>query len=118
MRWLGLQLSEYYLPVYADRKIKRRTALKNMNALLQEYADVLRFVKSHNMKRFIAPANNTVLHQMHKACLLEIDDPNWSAFAITTYYVVPDYVWSAIELGLKAHPVPQLAPWAAMREDG
>jgi hypothetical protein len=40
MRWLGLQLI-----AYAERKIKRQTALNNMNALVQEYADVLRYVR-------------------------------------------------------------------------
>jgi hypothetical protein len=51
-----LKLVAHYFPVHAERRIQKHAALKNMDALVQEYADVLLFEKSHDMKRFAAPA--------------------------------------------------------------
>ena len=96
---------------FSQTRTRKRTAIKNMNALIPEYAEVLRFLKSNNAKRFPANADSQLLHLMQDACLLEIDDPNWSLYSVTTYYLVPDYVWNEIDARLKSYPVPQSAPW-------
>jgi hypothetical protein len=108
---IGRAVVHQWLPSYFERRSSKQTALRNMEALTREYADVLRFLKSHNWKRFPAHADNRLLYLMKQACLLEIDDPNWSAYSITTYYVVPNCVWRVIDQRLKTHPVPALPPW-------
>jgi hypothetical protein len=113
--WLVL---ETLLPVYREHRISKRTALRNLaiEALPPECADVLRFLKSNNIRRFLAPNYNEKLEHMKSAGLLQVDDPNWSAYANNTYYVVPDYIWSRIDHGwLKSHPLPSSPPWTFPR---
>jgi hypothetical protein len=102
---------ETMLPVYRERRILKRTALKNMEVLTREYAAVLRFLKTNNTKRFPARQDSRVLSMMREACLLELDDPNWSIYSLTTYYVVPDHVWGVIDQHLKDFPVSASPPW-------
>jgi hypothetical protein len=107
----GRAVAGQWLPSYVQRRSSKRIALKNMDALTLEYADVLRFLKSHNIRRFPARESNSLLYSMKQACLLKIDDPNWSAYSTITYYAVPDCVWRVIDERLKTHPVPALPPW-------
>jgi hypothetical protein len=109
--WLVI---ETLIPIYHERRTSKQTALKNMavGALPREYADTLRFLKTNNRKRVFAPNYNTTLQRMREACLLEIDDPNWSANCRNTYCKVPDHVWREIDRGwLKNHAVPSSEPW-------
>jgi hypothetical protein len=115
--WLKAKVGRAISKV-ATRKLRKRTALKNLKALPVEYEDALRFQKSRNAQRFHAPVNNTLLYAMHEACLLEIDDPNWPACSTTTYYTVPDYVWEEIDhFGSHAtsRPISQQPPWLPER---
>jgi hypothetical protein len=109
-KWLRDKVQEH-LKNSADIKIRRDTALKNMQTLLDEYLVVLLFLKRNNWKRFPAPADNSLLFLMRKAFLLEIDDPNYSFYSITTYYVVPDYVWERIDALAVGRAAPQSPPW-------
>ena len=43
-------------------------------------ANVLRFLKSQNAKRFPGPTDSILLNSMVRAHLLMIDDPNWSFY--------------------------------------
>jgi hypothetical protein len=88
-----------------------KTALKNMQSLTREFAEVLRFLKSNNAKRFIAPNDNALLSEMQMAGLLIQDDPDWTVYARTTYYLVPEYVWNEIDNVLKDFPLPPSQPW-------
>jgi hypothetical protein len=90
---------------------QHKTALKNMQSLTSEFAEVLRFLKSNNVKRFIAPNDNALLSEMRMAGLLIQDDPDWTVYARTTYYLVPDYVWNEIDNSLKDFPLPPSQPW-------
>jgi hypothetical protein len=100
---------------HLERRVARRTALKNLNSLPQEFAAALRFVKTNNLQRFGAPGDNDLLYLMRQAHLMEIDDPNWSAFAVHTYYVVPNHVWREIDKRLKDFPVRARPPWEDFR---
>lgn len=91
--------------------VERQTALKNMQVLTPEFALVLRYLKSNDMKRISAKANNDLLYRMSRAFLLKIDDPNWSAYSVDTYYAVPDYVWNVIDHHLAKLPPPPSPPW-------
>jgi len=106
--WL---LTSASLPLYLEHRNSKRAALKNMAALTREQADVLRFLKAKNTRRFRASNYNRLLTEMIRACLLTVDDPNWSLYLIDTYYIVPEYVWKLIDERLKNHPVPAHAPW-------
>lgn len=108
--WLVLRLLEWRARK-AEYRRKKTTALKNLCAMHAEFVDVLLFLRQHNMRRFPADADNHILYPMQQALLLEIDDQNWSANSIITYYVVPDYVWDGFgQLGVK-RPVPLAPPW-------
>jgi hypothetical protein len=77
LRWLGGKITN----ISRKRAVhirKRDNALRNMEALTFEYAQVLRFLKSNDRKRFIASVDSGLLYSMVRAGLLEIDDPNWS----------------------------------------
>ncbi len=113
IRWIGSKVSGG-LAAMAERRNERRTALKNMAALTPQFAMTLRFLKSQNLKRFPAEADNSLLFQMRQAFLLKTDDPNLTAYSTQTYYLVPDYVWDAIESYLKDLPVPPVAPWVQL----
>jgi hypothetical protein len=63
------------------------------------------------MKRFIEPIDNALLYEMQMARLLIQDDPGWIVYARTTYYLVPEYVWSEIDNVLKDFPLPPSQPW-------
>jgi hypothetical protein len=91
--------------------VERQTAIKNMEVLTPEFALVLRYLKSNNVKRFCAKANNDLLYRMSRAFLLKIDDPNWSAYSVETFYAVPEYVWNVIDRHLAELPSPPNPPW-------
>jgi hypothetical protein len=98
----------------ARRKVgaAKKNSLKNVQSLTYEYAAVLRFLKSHNTKRFIAPNDNMLLSEMQKADLLIQDDLTWTPYAPTTYFLVPDYVWDEIDNVVpKDFPLPSSQPW-------
>lgn len=97
---------EGWLPDNLERRNSKRIALANMNALPPAYADVLRFLKSHNQKR--VPANGSLLLELMEKHHLLTKDFNYS---ISTHYVVPDYVWNLIDERLKNHPPPKFPPW-------
>ncbi|MFI5022134.1 MAG: hypothetical protein ACHQRJ_10855 [Alphaproteobacteria bacterium] len=97
---------EQWLPDIVERRNAKRVALRNMEALPREYADVLRFLKSRDLKR-VPVGDSQLLHLMEKAHLLKRD----LHYSISATYVVPDYVWNAIDERLKNHPVPAFAPW-------
>jgi hypothetical protein len=88
-KWLRATIQEH-LTNSADIKIKRDTALKNMDTLPEEYMLVLLFLKRNNWKRFPDRVDNSLLFHMRHAFLLEIDDPNYGMYSINTYYMVPD----------------------------
>ncbi len=110
IKWVGSWAARR-LSASAERRTEKRTALDNMKVLTPEFAMVLRFLKSQNLKRFPAPGQNDLLYRMERAFLLKIDDPNWSAYAIQTYYAVPNYVWHTIDVYLDGMPVPPHPPW-------
>jgi hypothetical protein len=95
-KWSGAKI-QAHLKTSADAKIKRDTALKNMQSISEEYIVVLLFLKGNNWKRFPAPTRNLLLFYMMKAFLLERDDPSYVVNSVTTYYMVPDYVWERID---------------------
>jgi hypothetical protein len=109
-KWSGAKI-QAHLNNSADFKMKRDTAIKNMQTLLDEYLMILLFLKRNNWKRFPAPRDNELLFLMRNAFLLEIDDPNYSFYSITTYYVVPDYVWERIDALAVGRVTPQNPPW-------
>ncbi len=89
-------------------------ALKNMAVLSPEFALALRYLKTNNAKRFLADADSSLLFRMRQAFLLKTDDPNLTAYSTQTYYVVPNYVWNAIDAHVKGVPAPPVAPWVRM----
>jgi hypothetical protein len=95
-KWLRAKIQKH-LTNSADITIKRDTALKNIETLQEEYMVVLLFLKRNNWKRFPARVDNSLLFHMRNAFLLEIDDQNYGMYSITTYYMVPDYVWERID---------------------
>ena len=109
-RWISSKISGH-LAVMAEHRNERRSALKNMAVLTPEFALTLRFLKSQGLKRFRAEADSSLLFQMRQAFLLKTDDPNLTAYSIQTYYLVPDYVWNAIDVYLKDMQPPPVAPW-------
>jgi len=110
VRWLGSRIAQHAAG-RSERTKSKKNALKNMQSLTYEFGAVLRFLKSHNRKRFIAPNDSTLLSEMQRAGLLIQDDPIWTLNAQTTYYLVPDYVWNEIDKVLKDFPVPPSQPW-------
>jgi hypothetical protein len=110
MQWISRKLSAR-MAQGAERRNERRLALKNMAVLTPPFALALRYLKSQGLKRFPADADNPLLFQMRQAFLLTTDDPNLTPYSTQTYYVVPDYVWNAIDVYVKDLPPPPLAPW-------
>jgi hypothetical protein len=107
--WLGSKIAASF-SLAAERRREKRSALENMKVLTPEYALALRFLKSQGQRRFAADARNDLLHQMRNAGLIKIDDANWSLYSIQTYYVVPTYIWDAIDVYVEdLHPAH--APW-------
>jgi hypothetical protein len=116
-KWLKAKVGRAISKAKTQR-LRKHTALENMKALSDEYVDTLHYLKSRNTQRFHAPVNNTLLYEMQNACLLEIDDPNWTTCSIITYYKVPDYVWEKIDhFGSYAtsRPISQQPPWLPER---
>jgi len=110
VRWIGSRIFER-LAIWGDHRIEKKMALKNMMVLTPDFAQSLRFLKSQGMKRFPADADNPLLFQMRQSFLLKTDDPNLTMYSIRTYYLVPDYVWDAVDIYLKDFPPPPVAPW-------
>ena len=108
VEWLRAKIQEH-LKNSADFTMKRDTALKNMQTIIEEYMVVLLFLKRNNWKRFPATADNSLLFNMSNAFLLEIDDPNYRFYSAITYYMVPDYVWERIDAAGRV--IPQEPPW-------
>src|SRR5262249_39648789 len=90
---------------------EKESALKNMKALPPRYADALRYAKANNLKRFAANPRSELLSDMCGAFLLQRDNPSAHLNAALGYFVVPNYVWNAID-NIEARPIPQTAPWA------
>jgi hypothetical protein len=107
VRWAWAKLQRRY-NAWAVRKLHRREAMKNLEALPPEFSDALRFLKAKNIKRFPEQANNGLLCEMSKAFLLEINDRLYSG---NTYYEVPDCVWEKIDRIDSNLPVPKSPPW-------
>src|SRR6266446_487652 len=109
-KWSGAKI-QAHLKASAEAKMKRKTALKNMLSMPDEYIGVLLFLKGNNWKRFLAPTNSLLLIYMMKAFLLERDDPSYGVSSITTYYTVPDYVWERVDPLAGGRVIPQEPPW-------
>ena len=107
VRWAWAKLQQRY-DAWAVRKLQKREAIKNLEVLPPDFSATLRFLKANNWKRFPAPANNDLLYLMNQSFLLQIDDSNWTAYSVNTYYKVPDCVWDRIDSNL---PVPESPPW-------
>jgi hypothetical protein len=95
----------------AEERRTKENALKNLDSMPMEYADVLSFLRKNGRQRFIADADNDLLWHMRNAGLLEIDDPNWHVNSTRTYYRVPDYVWAAIATLPEYHRTKDKPPW-------
>jgi hypothetical protein len=107
VRWAWAKLQQRY-DAWAVRKLQKREAIKNLEVVQPDFSATLRFLKANNLKRFPAPANNDLLYLMNQSFLLQIDDSNWTAYSVNTYYKVPDCVWDRIDSNL---PVPESPPW-------
>jgi hypothetical protein len=110
LRWIGRKLSAA-IARQAERRNQRALALRNMEALTPPFALTLKFLKSQGLKRFPAQADNDLLFQMRQAFLLTTDDPNLTPYSTQTYYLVPDYVWDAIDTYASDIRPPPHAPW-------
>lgn len=116
--WAGVKwLISKHLIARDARRIevqRREAALRNLSSMPREFADILVFLKTYEIRRFQAATFTYVLHLMKQSSLLEVDDPFNSAMSGITYYSVPDYVWAAIETVIPSDfPVPHSAPWIA-----
>jgi hypothetical protein len=100
-----------------ERGAKRRNAINNLSAITVEQAQALLFIKRNNMQRFLGPCLNILLHQLNAADLIDIGDKNITENSTNTYYLVPDYVWNAIEDRFGRPPTPERAPWLPTPEE-
>ena len=85
-----------------------------MMVLTPRYADALRYAKASNLKRFAAHPSSQLVIDMCRASLIERDDANYNPNATLSYFVVPNYIWDAIDNidpGLRTRPIPRSAPW-------
>jgi len=107
-----------YLEAQVESRQKRKAALKNLQTARADFVETLRFLQARNLKRFLAPAptKSELLYRMEQSFLIEIDDPNYGAYASETYYRVPDYVWDWMESepAYRKMPLPQREPWLPM----
>jgi hypothetical protein len=102
---------------YTERHARKRNALRNLNAITEEQAKALLFLRRNETKRFLGPCQNDLLYQLKIADFIAIDDPNIKPYSTKTYYQVPVYVWNAIEDHLGQLPTPAHAPWLPTPEE-
>lgn len=68
-----------------------------MGALKNEYAVVLRHLRSSGIRRFAAHPNGTLNAMWAIECLLDPYTPRYAAHTGHGYYKVPGYVWRRID---------------------
>jgi hypothetical protein len=102
---------------YRGLHARKRNALKNLNAITEEQAKALLYLRRNEINRFYGPCQNELLGQLKKADLITIDDPSITYLSQNTYYLIPNYVWDAIEDLLAELPTPAYAPWLPSPEE-
>lgn len=86
-------------------KLRKSTALKNVEMLPPQYVQFLCLAKASNNQRFFGVVDGSYA-SLIDACLIEIDDPFYDEHSFETWYKIPDYVWDKIILpGTGAPPL-------------
>lgn len=110
--WLGRRIAD---SLKARRAVgeRKKLSLKNLRVLTREQADALLFMKQNDFRRFPGRIDNRLLWQLHQACLLEIDDANFSVYSVETYFSVPQHIWELLDEVAQqwGTPIPSSPPW-------
>lgn len=95
------------------RHERKELSLKNLHVLTREQADALFFMRRNNLRRFPGRTDNRLLFQLWQACLLEIDDANFSVYSGETYFTIPQHIWDLLEEVARqwGTPIPSTPPW-------